>query len=154
VEVGEWTRIEYFAIESTAPGERDGSFVYRVHKQSQPVHEAIRWDGNIITRNTGIEDRWRRVVFQNYWGNGNADNADIWIDDVYVQLGTPARVELADSASWADHHHREVQEPLAWSAGEIIVELNRGGFQPGETAYLFVVDELGQVSNGYPVTLQ
>lgn len=154
VEAGQWTRLEYHAIESTAPGARDGSFAYHVHKQSSPVHEEIRWEGNIITRNTGVPNRWRRVVFQNYWGNGNADNAEMWFDDVYVQIGTPARVELADSATWSEHQHREVQPATAWADGQITIELSRGSFTAGETAYLFVVDHDGRVSNGYPVTLE
>ncbi|MDY6835186.1 MAG: hypothetical protein SVY53_10350, partial [Chloroflexota bacterium] len=149
----QWTRIELYAVESSSPGVRDGTFVYNIHKQTEPVKNLMNWEDDIMSRALGVEDRWQYFTFQNYWGNGNADNADFWIDDIYLQFGTRARVEIGDNPVWAECTHREVQNPTAWSEGSIDITLNQGSFEAGDEVYLFVIDEEGQASAGYPIVI-
>ncbi len=100
VPAGRWVRLELFANESSVVGARDGTLQYYIHRQDSPVSTIINWSKSIITRNTGVPDRWRYVEFQNYWGNPGG-SADIYIDDVYVEVGSSARIELGDTATWA-----------------------------------------------------
>jgi hypothetical protein len=67
---------------------------------------------------------------------------------------TQARVEISKNSKWDESRqiHKEIQIPTAWSSSSITVRLNQGSFQNGETAYLYVIDENGNVnSQGYPV---
>lgn len=99
-------------------------------------------------------------VFQQVWIGGYLGNTDadgmtttIYYDDVYFD-DTWARVEIGDADRYADCTHREVQIPQEWGNNTIEVDLNLGSFQAGETAYLYVTDENGQVNSiGYAVTL-
>jgi hypothetical protein len=76
------------------------------------------------------------------------------MDDFYIQRGTLARVEIGDRSSWKSCTWREIQKPSAWSNSSITIQLNRGSFQQGQTAYLYVVDANGTVnSQGYPFTV-
>ncbi len=151
-EVRQWTRMEVFAEESTGTGDRNGSLIYNIHKQTETVKNTTNWERNIITR-TNIPDRWQYFVFQNYWGNDNADNANIWIDDIYIQVGSRARVELCDSENWESRTHCEIQEPISWASGTLQIKLNKASFQTGDTAYLFVINEAGNVSNGFEIVI-
>ena len=62
-------------------------------------------------------------------------------------------IRLTDNPSWLAVGHREIQIPTAWSDNSITIKINQGSFQAGDTAYLFVVDEEGNVSYGYPVVI-
>ena len=75
----------------------------------------------------------------------------LYVDDIYVDR-TRARVEIGDANTWAGCTRREVQIASAWSDQAITVNVNRGGFAPGSTAYVYVVNAAGQVNpNGVPV---
>ena len=73
-------------------------------------------------------------------------------DDVYIDYSL-ARVELGNSPEWKDCTHREIQIPVSWSDDSIGVVVNQGGFADGEGAWLFVVTEDGEVSDGYAITV-
>jgi hypothetical protein len=85
-----------------------------------------------------------------YYGSGG-QNATVYLDDVYFDT-TQARVEVGNNAIWASCTRREIQIPTAWAAGEITITVNQSSFSTG-TAYLFVVDADGVVSDGYEITL-
>jgi hypothetical protein len=73
--------------------------------------------------------------------------------DVYVDY-TPARVVLANNSVLRLATVIEPQVPSAWSPTSITVSANLGRFNAGDTAYLFVVDPLGNPSaTGFPVTV-
>ena len=74
----------------------------------------------------------------------------IHTDDVYID-NTRARVEIGDKEVFADCTHREIQIPTAWATDEISVTVNQGSFSDG-SAYLFVVDKDGTVSDQDPLT--
>ena len=78
--------------------------------------------------------------FDNLWG-------DIYIDN------TLARVVIGDAATWDQVSHFELQIPrTTWSDSSIDITANLGSFTAGESLYLFVIDENGNASAGYPVT--
>lgn len=72
-------------------------------------------------------------------------------DDVYLD-NSWARVMVGNASTLIDSHHIEPQIPSAWSDTEIVATVNRGTFNAGDTAYLFVVDANGSVSNGHQIT--
>ncbi len=117
----------------------------------------LRWwvDGALIFDrhdiDTGNRNKYPFIVGW-YMSNSNDGNGDLYFDDVYVDK-TWSRVELGDANSYNLCHIREIQIPTAWSDDSITVTVNQGSFKKGDTAYLFVVDANGNVSNGYPITI-
>lgn len=75
-------------------------------------------------------------------GDPNTRHTLYWVDDVYIQVGTRARIVLGDSPIYADCTQQEIQYPTQWSDGSIEFQLNYGGgFAAGDTAYVFVINE-------------
>jgi hypothetical protein len=146
-----WYRMDYL-IYTSAVGVADGIYTLSLldpqgSETATTTHAS--WE---TTYSSALLYRW--FLWQNYVGNGITAST-IWTDDVYVQVGTQARVELGDAASWETCTHREIQLPTAWSpAGDsITIELNIGAFSSG-TAYLYVVDADGNVNSpGYSLSL-
>ncbi|NNM32204.1 MAG: hypothetical protein HKO53_04025, partial [Gemmatimonadetes bacterium] len=114
------------------------------------------WISNTNCRNPS--DPWEYFQFQNYFdddGSGfTQERADFFYDDIYLQFGTQARVEIGNQPDYSSCDNISVQRPLNWGTGSIDVELNFGAFSPGSTVYVFVVGENGLVSAGHPITLQ
>ena len=143
-----WYRLE-LAIDVGSFGVADGRYYMGRYLPSTPFAEAD--NQNVLSYNTqGRFYRW--FIWQNYAGNGMTDFHG-YLDDIYVQIGTTARVELCDTSTWADRTHCEIQVPTAWGDTSITATQNQGSFATGDTAYLYVIDSAGTVSNGYPVTI-
>ncbi len=92
-------------------------------------------------------------------GTGGGSGGYIEIDQVYID-DTKAHVFISDKSSmgsWSTYSgkaHTEIQVPSAWSGSSISFTLNQGSFFDGETVYLYVVDENGEINaDGYPITL-
>jgi hypothetical protein len=165
---GKWVRVELFGKESSSAGVKDGTYEMYFHLQNTaPVlmnNNSVDWKDNIKTRVAGITNRWRYVVFQNYWGNitgGTGSKEKAYLDDIFIQVGTQARVEVGDNATWANCKHREIQMPVSWNSSQIELTFNQGSFSGG-IVYLYVVDADGKVSDydatitgaqGYPITV-
>jgi len=76
---------------------------------------------------------------------------DIYFDD------SVARVVIADSSSFnpfgnPSEVHYEMQELNSWEGSTISFTANQGSFTSQDNLSLFVIDENGIVSNGYPVS--
>ncbi|MGB3209624.1 MAG: hypothetical protein WBB19_02855 [Desulforhopalus sp.] len=67
-------------------------------------------------------------------------------DDLYFS-GTQARVEIGNAATWDACTRREIQIPTAWGTSSVTAKANFGAFNYGNTAYLYVVDSKGNISN-------
>ena len=72
-------------------------------------------------------------------------------DNVYIQQGTYARVEVGDNSSWANCSKREIQKPNTWTNNQITIQVNTGNFTQGQKLYLFVIDDAGNASTGWPL---
>ncbi len=132
-----WHRIEIWMDESTQEFSvwMDGNLQFTHYDWIQPPFGANghTWDiGNMIDDDNGSGAYCYDDIFLNY---------------------TKARVEIGNAPTWTDSTVREIQIPTSWSSSSISVKLNKGAFQTGSTAYLFVVDSDGSVSNGYPITI-
>lgn len=76
------------------------------------------------------------------------DMSEIYVDTVL------ARVAIGDASTWSNVEHYEMQLPTAWSSTSITVDFNQGTFDADDTAYLYVFDRDGDVSNGYEITIE
>ncbi|MFH1607756.1 MAG: hypothetical protein ABIA78_01350, partial [archaeon] len=143
-----WHRVEVWTEESS-PGSQDGTIIVGIFNSTNAIRYYANYDKNTRTR-TDASPQWQYVVFQNYMGNG-LNVGDIYQDDFFMQFGSQARVELCDTNVWSARIHCEIQPPTSWLAtGDLItININQGSFNDGEQAYLFVVDENGDASNGY-----
>ena len=142
-----WYRIEFYMHTSEA-GNANGNYTYKLYTpgESPQVHSKsniLNWDEG------GHYYDW--YLFQGYFCNGITAQT-VWMDDVFIQAGTQARVEIGDNSNWNNCTHKEIQPPSAWSSNSITITLNKGSFSSG-TAYLFVVDSTGAVSSSYSITL-
>ena len=145
----QWHRVEMYEKLSSPAGSANG----------------INWfslDGNIWNRTEQIN----RAADQNFQldniilglmcANISApETVSMWVDDVYVD-NTRARVEIGNASVWSNCTIRNIQIPTIWETetGHIKVDLNRGSFTSGSTAYLYVINRDGDVNNqGYPITI-
>jgi len=123
----------------------------------------MRWwfDGKLIldvndvrTRTSAHPSSMRpnTVGWYNSHGAGADGNDHFYLDDAYVS-NTWARVEIGNSPDYANCTKREIQLPVSWNASDIRVRMNQGSFVAGETAYVFVTNEQGSVSDGRAIVI-
>lgn len=144
-----WYRFE-FEMNAGTTGSSNGSFTIRTTTDTGTIYEE-RSTGN--RTHAANADEWRYAIWQNYIGNG-INSAVIHLDDIYVQTGTQARVELCSGSTWAKRGKCEIQIPTSWNASSIPVTVNTGNFSSGSSAYLYVVDSSGTAnSSGYQVSV-
>ncbi|GAB6194017.1 hypothetical protein JCM39068_37690 [Desulfocastanea catecholica] len=97
-----------------------------------------------------------QVYFGHYYSNdacavdGVKTEAKRWWDEIYIDT-TQARVEICDAALWSERAHCEIQIPSAWSPSSITLTVNQGSFINNAEAYIFVINESGEVSAGQKV---
>jgi hypothetical protein len=149
---GEWIRMEVMLQESDLNVANGTEVVNYYSTTTNSWKNWTNYKGNVITRATA--DRWKYIHFGHYMGNESVGkNADSYWDNIYIQQGTFARVELCDSSSWSTCQKRQVQKPESWTANSLIITANSGPFTTGKQVYLFFIDDAGNASNGLPVTI-
>jgi hypothetical protein len=146
----QWSRVEVMAKHT----EQNGQGGYVDQQETIPgVHtndviyyngRSNSWGGTHRTQGIGGYARAN--------DSGSASNAWRYFADLYVD-NTLARVILCNNSNYNAATIREPQIPTAWSASSITVTGNLGKFTAGATAYLFVIDAAGSVSNGFSVTV-
>ncbi len=143
-----WLRVEMY-IEESGVGKKDGTFQYWLHEPNAAIRNPIYYDNNLLVN--GTSDHLKHIIFGHYAGDGMS-SLTTWWDDVFVQVGTQARVEIGDASTWGACTWREIQVPTAWSNSSVNLTVNQGSFNVGDTAYAYVVDSAGSVSTGYPIS--
>jgi hypothetical protein len=145
-ETGVWHCVQFEYMDSSVGG-NDG--IFRYWRDGQLIVN----DTDLMTRDTYSDLKRPYIVgFYDAWNDSGTDRDDFYIDDVYTD-STWARVELGNNSVFANCTHREIQIPTAWATDEITVTFNQGSFADGDTAYLFVVDADGDVSDGEMVII-
>lgn len=149
---GAWYRVETYVKPSSSASASDGEMWIRTTKTTDGTSGTQRFTG-LTTYGSGVSDRFRYIVFQNYMGNGGYNNSTrVWMDDIYVSQ-TQARVEVCPASTWAQCKKGEIQAPSAWSGTRITVKLNKGAMSSLSGAYLYVVDGSGNANaNGYALS--
>jgi hypothetical protein len=144
-----WIRYDLKMHTSTAGG-TNGSYTVTMYR---PGSAAVTHSASGIQNWNAAGHQYDWYLFQNWTGNGVTSQTD-WMDDIFIQGGTQARVEIGDNSTWSACTHKEIQPPTTWSASSITVNFNRGSFASGGTAYLYVVDTNGNVNTqGYPIAI-
>ena len=146
----QWQRMEQFVKGSSAASVADGfMWTRRVGRQGD-----LQSANNIITYDAD-DTRWRYFMIGQAWGqhsNCDVGNSKVYYDHVYID-DTQARVEIGDAEIWANCTHREIQIPTSWSSDGtgIKIIVNQGSIPALTDKYLFVIDENGVASNGFPL---
>jgi len=145
----QWQTLEQFIQQSSGGSTADG--IDRMWRDGFLVQE----NTSLVT-GTSSSGGWRYMLLGQNINNtlpvaGQMD-MDVYFDDIYID-NTQARVMMCDSPTWAARTHCEIQLPIKWSSDSITFTVNTGSFSSG-TAYLFVVDENGATTDGYPVNIQ
>jgi hypothetical protein len=144
-----WYRVE---LELTASSTNQSNGAVNISRYTNAGSFYSSSNPNLKTH-VSAGDSWSYAIWQNYIGNG-IDNATIWLDDLYVQYNTVARVELCANSTWSSRGRCEIQVPSAWTTSLITASVNKGSFANGSNAYVYVVDSAGTVNaSGYPVTI-
>lgn len=159
--MGSWSRQELYMYRGSGPDVPDGEVQWIVTKPGQGRFVGTDAGGVVLqTARTDCRsepDPWQRFVFMLFFDDPSqgdrSERCDMFIDDVYLQFGTRARVEIGDRAAYASCTRLEVQPVAGWNQGSIDITVNYGGFSSGDDVYLFVVRQDGAVSTGYPVRL-
>lgn len=142
---GAWNHIQ-MAVRSNDIGSANGEVHWWVNGQS-----VINGTGYTFRASAGDAD-FNYAWFGWYIGNAVSGETTLYYSDYYLD-STLSRVEICDSATYADRTHCEIQIPSVWSDTSITATVNKGSFADGATAYLYVVDSTGAVSTEQrPVT--
>jgi len=112
------------------------------------VHVSANDTGVNTLKSGGL---WKEVGINAY--GRQTDDCNPSFDDVYIAVGAncQARLVVGDNATYLSSTKTAIQvaDEDNWSATEIdVYAWNQGAFTDNETAYLFVIDTDGSVSNG------
>lgn len=146
---GQWIRWEE-ELEVSSANQADGERHCRVHTTS-PAQIEQQWSTDAHQTHAGAD--WDNIdlgTYQTQDSRSPGARCTFQIDDVYIDRSW-ARVELGDSAEFANCTHREVQVPSAWSDGEVTITINQGSFSSLDGLHLFVIDSDRQVVHAQPL---
>jgi len=81
--------------------------------------------------------------------------ASLYFDDVYVATGpnARARIEIGNASSYANCTKIAIATAVTWGASQVTATIRPGSFQTGASAYLYLIDAAGNVSNGQQITV-
>jgi len=101
-------------------------------------------------------DRYNLLLITHYFAKDTGTPTP-WMDSYWGELyidTTPARVELGNASTWDACTVREIQIPTAWASEQVSFTVHQGSFIPGQTAYLYVVNEDEEHNtDGFPVSI-
>jgi hypothetical protein len=137
-DMNEWYHMKYI-VEVSTDDTADGEF-HLVAEHGGDVDTVDQT--NLETRSGGDPD-FRYFIFGLYLDIPSGDSSDSWYDDIFIQIGTQARVEICDASTLAASTHCEIQIPTAWATDEIIAAVNQGSFASLDEQYLIVIDSDG-----------
>lgn len=135
---GTWMRLATWVKGSTSSTSGDGEFKF----YSMGIERE-----NATGVNTLKAGGYRERVRPNGYGR-QTSNCVTSFDDIYIASGAnaQARIELCNSATYANCTKFGVAIPTSWGASSITSTLYTGNFTAGETAYLYVWDANGERS--------
>jgi len=159
VDDGVWYHYQVYFKESDPATTQTGRVIQYSNDRKQGDKMTKDWDITAQTR-CAADRHLSQLRIGHYWGLDAAGScaanggADIYVDNVYIDNGTWAHIELGNNADYDSCTVREVQIPTAWSDSSITIKVNQGNFNKGEAAFLYVVDDNGNVNKvGYKVDI-
>jgi lysophospholipase L1-like esterase len=149
---GVWQRESMWVKGSTTISSLDGAFKYWMADGTTPI--TLHKDKvNINTMENG--DTWGLLNFS-YGRIGQQDGkmSRPSYDDIYVAVGpnAQARVEVGNASIYTNCTKFATFTPITWGASSITAQVNNGPFKAGDSAWLFVINSLGEASPGRPIT--
>ena len=121
-------------------------FINGSQENDLPHTGGLWWEDEYMTRDPFIS-------IGTWFNTANGGIGSGWFyDDVYIDY-TRARVVLGNNSVYASCTYFEAQVPTAWSASSTTIDFNQGSFASEDTAYLYLIDENGTVSNSFEVTI-
>ncbi len=145
-ELNKWTRVEEY-MDSGTVGNYD-AHTWIAHDFQPPF---MRLDN---VRALVNDYQFSQFQFSHYFGLDNGASIKQYWGEAYVDI-TQARIELGNAPVFEQATHREIQIPhTTWNSDTIQFTANLGSFGGNEPLYLFVIDENGNVSAGYPVSTE
>lgn len=143
-----WFTFEYFLGQNSAVDQCDG--IVMIYQNEAELINRSNYAFN-DTDTPGLLETFGLEWSQD--GTSPSGTVYTYVDDVYIDLNSFAHVIIGDASTLATSAHREIQIPSAWADDSVTITVNQGSFADQDTAYLFVVDAAGAVSDGYPVTI-
>lgn len=157
-----WNRFSVYmsggAIPDVDPGTTWSQGMSEEFGQHVFTSEKKLFDGDDSPDGYKFEDdaisRWNRLNVPG-WHRGGDDDAGAMYDDMYIATGphARARIEIGNDPSYAKSTELAIATPISWADGSVTAKIRSGSFRAGETVYVFVIDEDGNASAGYPLTL-
>lgn len=152
--LNQWQTLEQYVQMSSAPLAADG--ITNVWRDGRLVIGKT----NHVTHDAG-SGQWRYVLIGQSINNeldangldaNGVNDIDMYYDDLYID-NTQARVEICSGSAWTARGTCEIQIPqTTWNDTQIQIKINQGSFADNSSAYLYVVDENGNVNaNGKSV---
>lgn len=140
-----WTSKNHFAF-SLKSGSVDVStpFEYMYYRHVGMANKGfeLKRGGDDLRLNEGTTKTFDRLRFNGWWGNGNNDNFDAFMGDIYVAVGenSMARVEISDSKSVEGATVIKPLPIISWSDTEIVARVQRNYIERGSSYYVKVFD--------------
>lgn len=91
------------------------------------------------------------IEMQNDTAGSGARDAKQYVQDFFVDSGYN-RFEIGNHATYTSATQLEIQPYTAWASGEVTLTINRGGFGPTDSAWLFACDATNACSAGTAIT--
>jgi hypothetical protein len=163
VPLHQWNTSEN-ALKNSSIGQRDGKIAAWYNNQGP--HDILTPSSyiepasdqsidRIQTRNETYPGKLVRAFIEHALNNNPRPpvGSYVWVDDLYID-NTWSRVMIGDRPAYDECTVREIQIPSEWSSDgtSIHVTVNQGGLTSFEGKYLFVVDNDGNISDGFPLT--
>jgi len=145
----DWVRFEIYGEESS-DGVEDGTIIISQQDSEGVVFDTIWNDETQETTDNG--NHWLLCIFGDYVAGGTNVHVQNDFDDVYI-ASSRARVELGNNSTYTSCTNREIQPHSSWGASSITITVNTGTFAAEDTAYLFVIDEDGAISDAEEITI-
>lgn len=108
-------------------------------------------DTDIMTREDYADLKRPFIVgLYDAWNDGGTDRDDVYLDDVYADPSW-SRIEVGNAPTYGGCDHREIQTPTAWTDTSVTFTFNRGSFADDASGWVYLTDEDGNRSSGFPV---
>lgn len=141
LEFWEWTMKSGYNWQSNG-------FAYKTDARVDYGGKAYKCIADVSSTTTPDVDTQHWVkVYDTLWP---APDVKMYFDSIYVD-NSFARIEIGDQPTYDSCTHREIQLASSWSDSQIEFNVNKGTLPDGQ-AYLFVIDESGTASSGYPIS--
>ncbi len=136
-----WFDYKVILRRSSAPGTPDGA-VYNY------VNGELKSSKTDFTTHDADDGVWRYFMLGGsiVSGSGGVENMRIYYDDVYLD-DTLSCVEIGDKSTYEECLALNPQPVIAWSDTSVDVNLNKGALVTGSTAYMYITDSSGVVSD-------